>query len=281
MNQKWIKNILTVFFLAVFVYAAGNLFLIWQEYRASEKLYEQAQTEFLTAPELDETFETDEPVTWPEFTIDFAHLEQVNPEVNGWVWIYDTVVNYPLVQSGINNDAYLAKTYDGTRNSSGSIFMDYRNSGDYSDDNTVIYGHNMKNGKMFAVLKKFQNQEFYDGHREFYIMTAEGNRRYEIISMFQTDALSDIYDRNFASREAKEAWLAKVVRRSAILSPFTATADDDFVTLSTCVSGDDYRARFVVIGRLAEIEPLYCAETEAEIETDEEIPAVEAGELSE
>ncbi len=276
MNQKWIKNILTVFFLAVFVYAAGNLFLIWQEYRASEKLYEQAQTEFLTAPELDETVETEEPVTWPTFSIDFAHLEQVNPEVNGWVWIYDTVVNYPLVQSGIDNDAYLEKTYDGTRNSSGSIFMDYRNSGDFSDDNTVIYGHNMKNGKMFAVLKKFQNQEFFDARREFYIMTAEGNRRYEIISMFQTDALSNIYDRNFATRDAKEAWLNKVLRSSAVLSPFTASADDDFVTLSTCVSGDNYRARFVLIGRLAEIEPVYSEPT-----PEEEIPAVEAGELPE
>ena len=272
MKQKWIKNILTLFFLAVFVYAAGNLFLIWQEYRASEKLYEQAQSEFLTAPELEDSFETDEPITWPTFAIDFSHLEQVNSEVNGWIWMYDTVVNYPLVQSRINNDAYLAKTYDGTRNSSGSIFMDYRNSGDFSDDNTVIYGHNMKNGKMFAVLKKFQNQEFYDGHREFYIMTAEGNRRYEIISMFQTDALSDIYNRNFASREAKEKWLNKVVRRSAILSPFTATADDDFVTLSTCVSGDDYRARFVVIGRLAEIEPVYTAEA-GEIQEETEMNA--------
>ena len=271
MKQKWIKNILTLFFLALFVYAAGNLFLIWQEYRASEKLYEQAQSEFLT-PELEDSFETDEPITWPTFAIDFSHLEQVNSEVNGWIWMYDTVVNYPLVQSRINNDAYLAKTYDGTRNSSGSIFMDYRNSGDFSDDNTVIYGHNMKNGKMFAVLKKFQNQEFYDGHREFYIMTAEGNRRYEIISMFQTDALSDIYNRSFNSREAKEKWLNKVVRRSAILSPFTATADDNFVTLSTCVSGDDYRARFVVIGRLAEIEPVYTAEA-GEIQEETEMNA--------
>ena len=253
MKKKWMKNIFTVFFLVVFVYAAGNLFFIWQEYRASEKLYQQAQEEFLIETEQEEVM----PVTSPTFTIDFSQLEQINTEVNGWLWIYDTVVNYPLVHSGKNNDAYLHKTYDGTYNSSGSIFMDYRNAGDYSDANTVIYGHNMKNGKMFAVLKKFGNQEFYDGHREFYIMTPEGNRRYEIIAAFQTDALSNIYDRNFTSREAKEAWLNKVLRNSAILSPFTATAEDTFVTLSTCVSGDNYRARFVVIGRLAEIEPVY------------------------
>ena len=140
MKKEWIRNILTLFFLAVFLYAAVNLFLIWQEYRQSDALYDAAQTEFVTAPEMELEFESDEPITWPTFAIDFANLQQVNREVTGWIWIYDTVVNYPLVQSGKNNDAYLHKTYDGTSNSSGSIFMDYRNASDFSDTNTIIYG---------------------------------------------------------------------------------------------------------------------------------------------
>lgn len=273
MKKEWIRNILTLFFLAVFLYAAVNLFLIWQEYRQSDALYDAAQTEFLTAPEMELEFESDEPITWPTFAIDFANLQQVNREVTGWIWIYDTVVNYPLVQSDKNNDAYLHKTYDGTSNSSGSIFMDYRNASDFSDTNTIIYGHNMKNGKMFAVLKKFGNQEFYDSHREFYIMTPEGNRRYEIISAFQTDALSDIYDRNFSSQEGRQAWFEKVLRSSAILAAVDAAAEDSFVTLSTCVSGNDYRARFVVIGRLAEIEPVYQEDAAGEWNEQTEINA--------
>lgn len=273
MKKEWIRNILTLFFLAMFLYAAVNLFLIWQEYRQSDALYDAAQTEFVTAPEMELEFESDEPITWPTFAIDFANLQQVNREVTGWIWIYDTVVNYPLVQSGKNNDAYLHKTYDGTSNSSGSIFMDYRNASDFSDTNTIIYGHNMKNGKMFAVLKKFGNQEFYDSHREFYIMTPEGNRRYEIISAFQTDALSDIYDRNFSSQEGRQAWFEKVLRSSAILAVVDAAAEDSFVTLSTCVSGNDYRARFVVIGRLAEIEPVYQEDAAGEWSEQTEINA--------
>ncbi len=273
MKKEWIRNILTLFFLAMFLYAAVNLFLIWQEYRQSDALYDAAQTEFVTAPEMELEFESDEPITWPTFAIDFANLQQVNREVTGWIWIYDTVVNYPLVQSGKNNDAYLHKTYDGTSNSSGSIFMDYRNASDFSDTNTIIYGHNMKNGKMFAVLKKFGNQEFYDSHREFYIMMPEGNRRYEIISAFQTDALSDIYDRNFSSQEGRQAWFEKVLRSSAILAEVDAAAEDSFVTLSTCVSGNDYRARFVVIGRLAEIEPVYQEDAAGEWNEQTEINA--------
>lgn len=254
-QKKWIQSALTIFFLAVFLYAAWNLFLIWQEYQAGEDTYNQAQQEFLT-PELENEFVVEE-ITWPTFSIDFTQLKQVNREICGWIWCYDTKISYPLVQSKKNNDAYLHVTYDGRSNSAGSIFMDYRNACDFSDDNSILYGHNMKNGTMFAGLKKFCNQEYYDTHREFYILTPDGNRRYEIIAAFQTDALSNIYSRNFANQEDKLAWLNQVLRSSAVLAPVTATEADTFVTLSTCVSGDNYRARIVVIGRLAEIEPIF------------------------
>ena len=178
-------------------------------------------------------------------------------------WMKDTVVNYPVLHSKKNNDEYLYTTYDGKQNSSGSIFIDYRNSAGYVDDNTVLYGHNMKNGSMFAVLRKMTGQEFYDAHKEFYIMTPEGNRRYEIISVFEVDALSSLYNRQFETAADKQQWLDRVLKNSSILSPFTASAEDTFVMLSTCVSGDDLRARIVAVGRLAEIEELYLPEAES------------------
>ena len=187
MKKTWIKNILTVFFLAIFVYAAGNLFLIWQEYRQSDALYREAQTEFLMAPAMEAEFIADEPVTWPAFSIDFAQLQSVNSEVKGWIWIYDTVVNYPLVQSGRNNDAYLHKTYDGTSNSSGSIFMDYRNTGDFSDDNTVIYGHNYYSGGMFTNLHYFEDETFFKENEYFYIYTPDRKLTYSIVSAYKYD----------------------------------------------------------------------------------------------
>ena len=76
-------------------------FIIWQEYRQGDNLYQTAQTEFLTAPDMDAEFESDEPMTWPTFLIDFDSLQAINREVKGWIWIYDTVVNYPLVQSPV------------------------------------------------------------------------------------------------------------------------------------------------------------------------------------
>ena len=251
-NNKWIGSILTILFAMIFLYGAFQLFGIWQEYRSGDVLYGDAQEEFLEVvpeePQKDDS---------PKFTVDFESLHAINEDVAGWIWMKDTVVNYPVLHSKVNNDEYIYTTYDRKSNNSGSIFIDYRNSSGYTDDNTVIHGHNMKNGKMFAVLKRLRNQEFYDNHKEFYIMTPDGNRRYEIISVFQVDALSDLYDRQFTSADEKQNWLYRVLRSSAILSPFTTDVNDHFVMLSTCVSGEDERARIVAVARLAEIEPCY------------------------
>lgn len=253
-KNRTLQMILTVLFAAIFVYGAVNLYGIWQEYRESEVLYENAQEEYLQPIEEDENKLADARL---DFAVDFDSLLAVNQDVAGWIWLNDTVVNYPVLHSKKDNDEYLYTTYDGKQNSSGSIFIDYRNNGGYVDDNTVLYGHNMKNGSMFAMLRKMTGQEFYDAHKEFYILTPEGNRRYEIISVFQVDALSSLYDRQFDTVEDKQDWLDRVLQKSAILSPFTASVEDTFVMLSTCVSGDDLRARIVAVGRLAEIEALY------------------------
>lgn len=258
-KNRTVQLILTLLFAAVFVYGAINLYGIWQEYRESEVLYQNAQDEFLISVE--------DPVEVPDenkladakldFAVDFDSLHAVNEDVAGWIWMQDTVVNYPVLHSKKNNDEYLYTTYDGKQNSSGSIFADYRNNAGFVDDNTVLYGHNMKNGSMFAFLKKMTGQEYYDTHKEFYILTPEGNRRYEIISVFQVDALSSLYDRQFETAEDKQEWLNRVLQKSAILSPFSASIEDTFVMLSTCVSGDDLRARIVAVGRLAEVEEVY------------------------
>ncbi len=251
-SKSWFKSLLLIFFLAVFAYGAINLFGIWQEYRENEKLYTEAQDEFLQPVEEDTLADAQ-----LNFAVDFDSLLAINEDVAGWIWMKDSKINYPILHSKKDNDEYLYTTYDGKTQKSGSIFVDYRNRTDYADDNTVLYGHNMKNGGMFAILTKMTKQEVYDAHKEFYIMTPEGNRRYEIISVARIDALSDLYDRQFDTMEAKQKWLNRIIKQSTVLAPFSASVDDTFVTLSTCVSGTDSRARVVAVGRLAEIEELY------------------------
>lgn len=231
------------FLLCIFLFSGYNLALILVEYHRADEVYMTAQQNFLD--------ESEEDVAWPDFDADFAQLQAINPDVAAWIWIKDTVVNYPVLH-GESNDSYIKTTYDGKHNSSGSIFMDTANAPDFSDTNTVIYGHNMKSGKMFAVLKKFCNQEFYNTHSEFFIFTPNDTRRYEIISAFQTNASGSVYVFQFPDAEAFNVWLDDILHNSCI-ETYTTSLENAYVTLSTCVSGKDASARFVVIGRLAEV----------------------------
>ena len=246
-----LQTMFVILFAVMFLYGGMNLYTIWNEYRESEALYQCTQEQFLQQQEFVD--ENDSEKIKRELFVDFESLQAINKDVVGWIFIEDTVINYPVLHSKKNNDEYLYTTYDGKQNNSGSIFADYRNKADFTDDNTVLYGHNMKNGAMFACLLKMRGQEYYDSHREFYVLTPEGTRRYEIISVFQVDALSDVYERAFATKEEKQQWLDFVIKKSAVLAPFSANVEDTFVLLSTCLSGDDARARIVAVGRLAEI----------------------------
>ena len=91
--------------------------------------------------------------------VDFASLSAINPDIVGWVYIEDTGVNYPVVQ-GEDNEYYLHHTFEGRENFSGAIFMDTTCSPDFSSDNSILFGHNLKTGEMFGALKKLYDTEY-------------------------------------------------------------------------------------------------------------------------
>ena len=89
--------------------------------------------------------------------VDFEALRQQNPDIIAWIYSTDTPINYPVVQSE-DNSYYLRRLIDGTRNTAGTIFADFRNAPDFSDRNTLVYGHNMKNNPMFGTLSEYRKQ---------------------------------------------------------------------------------------------------------------------------
>lgn len=91
-----------------------------------------------------------------EYVIDFAKLKEINPDVVAWLVIPNTNINYPVLQSS-DDSYYLLKNIYQKYNRNGSIFMHYENKKDLSDNNTIIFGHAMKNGTMFNNLKKIYN----------------------------------------------------------------------------------------------------------------------------
>ena len=112
----------------------------------------------------------------------------------GWIYV-DALpdISYPIVQ-GKDNQTYLHQTYEKNYNFAGTIFVDYENGRDFNDCNTLVYGHNMKNGSMFGHLKKFtEDEKLYNNDRYFWILTPDKNYRYEIISAYTTGVNSDTY----------------------------------------------------------------------------------------
>lgn len=183
--------------------------------------------------------------------VDFDVLAETNGDIVGWLYSEDTPINLPVVQSG-DNDAYLRRMVDGTWNSSGTLFVDYRNASDFSDNNTIIYGHNMKNDEMFGTLPNYKDQSYYDAHPVMWLMTPNGDYQIELVAGYVTETSSEVY--NFEqSEDAVFATVQQVIENSTFTSNVTVHRGDRFLTLSTC-SYEYENARYVLIGRLTPLE---------------------------
>jgi len=252
-KRKFPLIILSIIFLSMAVFSGYQMVLIMSEYHAGEVVYDDAvqfmtinhdtNTDFENAPANE-----DDGILWPE--VDFEALCNVNSEVVGWIYLEDSKINYPVVR-GTDNSYYLNRLYDRSYNSSGSIFMDYRNSDDFSDIHNILYGHHMNNGTMFAGIAKYKDQAYYDGHPYCLLLTPEENYKVEFFAGYVASVVDDItaWDLTFESDSDFESWVAQTKTKSTFVSDVTPTADDKIITLSTCSYEFD-NARYVLVGVL-------------------------------
>lgn len=249
-----ILTILLLFAIGVFCYAAYNLYHIYTEYKKGTDEYNHIEQMAVTEREPDSVAEASpQDVLAPPISVDFSPLKSTNEDVVGWIYIEALEdVSYPVVQ-GTDNDEYLHTTYEGNYNFAGTIFVDYENKGDFSDCNTIVYGHNMKNGSMFGNLKNFvQKEETYQKSKYFWILTPERSLRYEVISAYTTSVSSDTYTLFKGPGEEFLTYLNNIVEKSEIATtPGELTVKDRIVTLSTCTGNE--ATRFVVQGKLTDI----------------------------
>lgn len=185
-------------------------------------------------------------LTAPEKQVDFDALRGINGHTVAWVYSEGTPIDYPVVL-GEDNAFYLNHTFSGRSGSAGAIFMDMGNQGDFSDANTAIYGHHMRNGSMFASLDKYRKQSYYDEHPVIYLYTPGGNYAIELFSAYVRDA--SLLPHDFGSPEDFLAYVDQIKALSDFRSVVSIGADDRIVTLVTCnYNYDD--ARYVVHGKL-------------------------------
>lgn len=179
--------------------------------------------------------------------VDFNSLCATYPDVVGFIYGANTKVQYPL-QHGQGNDYYLNHDLEGNVNNNGSIFIEQVNSSTFSDNNTIIYGHNMKSGLMFADLRNYHTnpQSYYASHPYFYIYTPTQNYKMELFAGFVCEHDDEVYATSL-TQEQLERMGAKSDFKANIGTPTGKT-----VTLSTCSYEYD-NARYVVVGSLVPI----------------------------
>ena len=230
-----VSNIILVIAIVVFVVSAYKLYGIFSEYNKGDKEYQKIQDLVINTDKKDDTKEE-------TFSVDFEKLLEMNSDVVGWIRFDEpSEINYPVVQ-GRDNEEYLKRTFEANTNKLGTLFVDVNNPGDFSGRNTFIYGHNMKNGSMFAQLLKYKE------HPYFYIYTPDGKvRTYEIFSAGVVKDTSDSYIMDYADDAAFQTYIDYIKQQSAYPTSAEVTTASKIVSLSTCTNVRDDE-RFLVHG---------------------------------
>lgn len=166
-------------------------------------------------------------------------LEQINPDIYGWISVEGTNINYPLVQ-GEDNDFYLNHAYTGEYLPIGSIFVDFRCEDSITRNfNTVIYGHNITSGTMFHDVTKFFRDEYFDD-TYIYIYTQDGIYIYEPFSVYETRYDYNYFRTGFTSADDFIEFAEELRDNGKKSRDISFDKNDRIITLSTCTNGAYY-----------------------------------------
>lgn len=190
--------------------------------------------------------------------VDVQNLQKANPDIFAWITVPGTAIDYPVAQHPTDDTYYLKHGPEGLKSSYGCPFIEICDSKTMQDYITVVYGHNMNNGSMFAGLHKFEDKKFLSDHREITVTTADHVMTYKIFAaVMYSDAYIPYYydDTVKADRSAfiKSLGTDIVPKRSIILDDEKVGADKKLIVLSTC--DKKLRSnRFLVVGVLKQID---------------------------
>lgn len=275
------KKIYIIFFLVFLVIALiCAVCIMLREYRLynSEKIYESLASEMTkeTTVEAESTAEKEtEPLTArqikineyseslgisiPDKDIDFDMLhDTISEDIYAWIYIPDTNIDYPVFQHPTDNAYYLEHNVDGSEGYPGCIYTENYNSKDFMDPQTVIYGHNMRDGTMFSDLHKYEDKEFFDADRYVYIYTEDDVFVYKIFAAYQTDNRHQLLNYDFSAEGTLTGYLSGIMAtqgENVIIDRETEYSEKSRVlTLSTCVMKErQFHLRYLVQALMVEL----------------------------
>ena len=232
--RRWAENVIMFCLAAIVVISGWKIYTIMRDYNKNQEVYknisEQTQKNGFTGD------------------IDFDKLRAINPDVIGWIYYEGTVIDYPIVQ-GQDNDKYLYTLFDGSTGGFGTLFADAATKAPFRQFNTIVYGHHMRDGSMFAALKRLKASSYCEEHPQLELITPEGKFHLEIWAFLNQPADSEIYTTNISDVDERAAYIRLVEDLADYTTDVQVSTSDRLVVLSTCAY--EYQdARYMVVGRM-------------------------------
>ena len=204
------------------------------------------------------------PVPTPEAVVNpYREAFLSNKDMRAWIQIPDTNIDYPVMWTPEDEEYYLYRDFDGSENKNGCLILDTDSSVDPLTTNLIIHGHNMKSGAMFGCLTDYQEEAFYQEHKDIILYTEECQRIYEVIAVFRSQVFrkSDEVFKFYKFFEADtqeefDDFYDNIKEMSLYDTGVTAEFGDHFITLSTCVYHVE-NGRFVVVAKEVETGDIY------------------------
>lgn len=239
MDKKRKKNIIILgLLILVFVVSVGFIIGYCIKQKKAEDEYEEIKEKAkVTVQEEGEKSEEEQ----YESPIDFEELWKTNEEIYAWIQIPGTDIDYPIAQREGDNAYYLNHTIEGTEGLPGAIYTEDVNSKTFTDFNTVIYGHNMKNGSMFAGLHKYEDKDFLEENPYVYIYLPDKTLKYQIFAAVVFDDRHIMYCFDYNTAEGRQEFLDELKAVRTMESTYDDTVevgtDSNIITLATCIGG--------------------------------------------
>ncbi len=224
-----------VFIVALIVLIAALIALgaIFYSYWQGQQMYDELADENFEAPDTDGA-------SLADFVVDWDALRAINPDVVAWVYMPDTEINYPVVHT-TDNEYYLTHDFEGSEGflaQYGTIFLSAENRADFSDTNSVLFGHNMRDGSMFATITGLSDEQEFFAHRTIYVLTPNGNYQLKTFSLEHVSVEDEDLSLNFSSDETRTAYIQQIMDKSVHTVTDVPSADEieKLFTFSTCDS---------------------------------------------
>lgn len=228
------ENVIMICLVLIVLVSGYKIYTILHDYDENQGIYDDIS---VTAQE--DGFTGD---------IDFDSLRQINPDIVGWLYYEDTLIDYPIVQ-GEDNDKYLHTMFDGTYSGFGTLFVDAITEDAFNQFNTIVYGHHMLNGSMFGDIKKLKDTDYCKAHPQFELVTPEGRFHLRICAFLNQPSDSAVYTTNFHDRDDMQAYIDLIISHSLYITTEEMSPDDRLLVLSTCAY--EYQdARYMVVAKM-------------------------------